>query len=105
MTNWTRFSVSRLVNAKNVFFAEFSGQKVVLKKLAHNYGWYLTLSRDPIEQALKAKNYRKQSNLWTYDTSKLPNSAGKVAQNVAKVALYWVRKPSNSLLIACSNLC
>ncbi len=38
LTNWTRFSISRFVNGKNVFFAQFSGKKVVLKKLAHNYG-------------------------------------------------------------------
>jgi hypothetical protein len=38
LTNWTRFSASRLVNGKNVYFAEFSGQKVVVKKLAHDSG-------------------------------------------------------------------
>lgn len=41
LTNWTRFSVSRLVNGKNVFFAEYSGKRVVLKKLAHNFGKFL----------------------------------------------------------------
>ena len=38
LTNWTRFSASRLVNGKNVYFAEFSGHKVVVKKLAHDSG-------------------------------------------------------------------
>lgn len=37
MTNWTRYSATRLVNGKNVYYADYSGQKVVLKKFAHDF--------------------------------------------------------------------
>lgn len=35
LTNWTRYSVSRMFNAKNTFFASYKGAPVFLKKLAH----------------------------------------------------------------------
>lgn len=37
LTNWTRYKVSRLVNAKNVYYGDYRGRRVLLKKLAHDW--------------------------------------------------------------------
>ncbi|TRY67135.1 hypothetical protein TCAL_11442 [Tigriopus californicus] len=37
LTNWTRFSISRLMNAKNVFYGNYKFEKVILKKLGHDH--------------------------------------------------------------------
>jgi hypothetical protein len=37
LTNWTRFSATRFFNSKNVYFADYKGMGVVIKKFAHDH--------------------------------------------------------------------
>ena len=37
LSNWTRFTISKLVNARNVYHGMLSGKKVMVKKLGHDF--------------------------------------------------------------------
>jgi hypothetical protein len=77
LTNWTRFSLAKVVNAKNVYYGLYKDKHVILKKLGHDR----ELTR--LDKTICQKANRDQGDA---------NSCDKVGNNIRILASLWMTK-------------